>query len=328
MEVTVNLPTPLSYDTLFTSMAGTRFRPWGESIVPLLEDAFGAKCHGLLSQWCSILESFPESNLPISVDDGAVALGDDKLFDESEYVELLKGLSPWRKGPWKVGSVHIDTEWHSDWKWDRVAPHISDLTGKSVLDVGCGSGYHAYRMALAGAERVIGIDPGQLSVMQSQLMQRLGEPLPVWVLPMRIEDMAPNLQLFDTVFSMGVLYHRKSPIEHLLDLKGLLRSGGELVLETLVVHDTYGDLLFPEDRYAKMCNVWFLPTVQLLIQWLERVGFKEVRCVDCTTTTVDEQRSTEWMMNESLPDFLDPSDHTKTIEGYPAPLRATLLATK
>nr|WP_169730591.1 DUF1698 domain-containing protein [Carnimonas nigrificans] len=42
----------------------------------------------------------------------------------------------------------------------------------------------------------------------------------------------------------------------------------------------------------------------------------------------DEQRSTEWMTFQSLKDFLDPEDQHKTIEGYPAPRRALLVATR
>ena len=56
---------------------------------------------------------------------------------------------------------------------------------------------------------------------------------------------------------MGVLYHRRSPIDHLLELKGCLQTGGELVLETLVIDGGLGEVLVPENRYAKMRNVWF-----------------------------------------------------------------------
>jgi tRNA (mo5U34)-methyltransferase len=48
--------------------------------------------------------------------------------------------------------------------------------------------------------------------------------------------------------------------------------------------------------------------------------------VDISTTSIEEQRSTDWMTFESLEDFLDPNDHSKTIEGHPAPTRAVFLA--
>lgn len=105
-----------------------------------------------------------------------------------------------------------------------------------------------------------------------------------------------------------------------------MRAGGELILETLVVEGDAQTVLMPGERYAKMRNVWFIPSTAALTQWLSRVGFSDIRVVDLNITSLEEQRATAWMENESLIDFLDPSDHSKTIEGYPAPLRAVLVA--
>ena len=127
---------------------------------------------------------------------------------------------------------------------------------------------------------------------------------------------------------MGVLYHRKSPLDHLSQLKSQLRKGGELVLETLVVDGDVNTVLVPADRYAKMKNVYFIPSVDCLINWLQKTGFNNVRCVDVALTSLQEQRKTEWLENESLIDFLNPQDHDQTIEGYPAPKRAVILANK
>ena len=135
-----------------------------------------------------------------------------------------------------------------------------------------------------------------------------------------------GLKAFDTVFSMGVLYHRRSPLDHLYELRDSLRSGGELVLETLVIDGGLNEVLVPEDRYAMMRNVWFLPTCDTLISWLGRCGFKNIRLVDVTKTSIEEQRSTEWMQFQSLKDFLKPDDSSLTYEGYPAPKRAIILA--
>jgi tRNA (mo5U34)-methyltransferase len=144
--------------------------------------------------------------------------------------------------------------------------------------------------------------------------------------PVGIEAVPPGLRRFDTVFSMGVLYHRRSPLDHLFDLKGLLKSGGQLVLETLVNEDAGHAVLVPEGRYAKMRNVWFIPGKSSLETWLRRAGFVDVQTIDVTATTCDEQRSTAWMTFESLADFLDPADSELTIEGHPAPRRAIVLA--
>ena len=144
--------------------------------------------------------------------------------------------------------------------------------------------------------------------------------------PLGIEQLPPDIKGFDTVFSMGVFYHRQSPFEHLADLRGALCNGGELVLETLVIEGGEGQVLVPQGRYAKMRNVWFIPTTETLHKWLQRAGFKDVKLIDVSVTTVDEQRSTEWMRFESLADYLDPQDQSLTIEGYPAPRRAIFIA--
>jgi tRNA (mo5U34)-methyltransferase len=127
---------------------------------------------------------------------------------------------------------------------------------------------------------------------------------------------------------MGVLYHRRSPLDHLLELKGCLRPGGQLILETLIVAGVEDTVFMPRGRYAKMRNVWFLPSVAAMLLWLQRCGFKEIACVDTTRTTIEEQRRTAWMTFESLADYLDRKNPDMTIEGYPAPLRAIFIATR
>ncbi|WP_455816672.1 tRNA 5-methoxyuridine(34)/uridine 5-oxyacetic acid(34) synthase CmoB [Pseudomonas cerasi] len=242
--------------------------------------------------------------------------------------KLLRNLMPWRKGPYSLYGVNIDTEWRSDWKWDRVLPHISSLAGRTVLDVGCGSGYHMWRMLGAGANLVVGIDPMQLFLCQFEAVRKLlGNDQRAHLLPLGIEQL-PELKAFDTVFSMGVLYHRRSPLDHLFQLKNQLVSGGELVLETLVVEGDDLQVLVPGERYAQMRNVYFIPSTGALKNWLEKCGFVDVRVADYSVTSTDEQRRTSWMTSESLAEFLDPTDPTKTVEGYPAPLRAVLVATK
>lgn len=253
---------------------------------------------------------------------------------------LLKKLMPWRKGPFAIGSgehlIDIDTEWHSDWKWARVLPHLSPLKGRRVLDVGGGSGYHGWRMTGAGADTVIVVDPSCLFYHQFMALRHFigvhdvnhaGHYCTHYI-PVPLEALPTHSALFDTVFSMGVLYHRQSPFEHLQQLKGQLIKGGELVLETLVIDGDANTVLVPHDRYAQMNNVYFLPSIKALIGWLEKAGFSEVRCVDVSVTSTDEQRKTAWMTYHSLSDFLDPDDMSKTVEDYPAPKRATLIAKK
>jgi tRNA (mo5U34)-methyltransferase len=177
-----------------------------------------------------------------------------------------------------------------------------------------------------GAAEVIGIDPTPLFVVQFWALQKYLQQQNIWVLPAGIEQVPAKLKAFDTVFSMGVLYHRRSPMDHLMELRDCLRPGGELVLETLVIEGGPGATLVPAGRYARMGNVWFLPSTDTLLGWLAKVGFDNPTVVDVTVTSTEEQRSTDWMTFHSLKDFLDPNDPSKSIEGYPAPTRAIVTA--
>jgi len=288
--------------------------------------------HGDVKRWNHALHDLPDvSPASWDVQCDVVRLGSasELSTEQKEHLqEGLGGLRPWRKGPFDVFGVHIDTEWHSDWKWQRVQPHISPLRGRTVLDVGCGSGYHMWRMLGDGAACVLGIDPSALFSFHFAVLKRYLPELPVFLLPVGIDAMPERMHSFDSVFSMGVLYHRASPIEHIMQLKACLKPDGELILETLVVDGDATTCLMPRGRYAKMRNVWFIPSVAMLEVWLMRCGFHDIRCVDVAATTIEEQRSTPWMPFESLVDFLDVDDSSQTIEGYPAPKRATLVASR
>ncbi len=304
---------------------------WLESLPDLINQRMAHQRHGDLADWQGVIRQLPPL-IPdtIQLNRAAILIGSADQCDETTRQQLeqqLRQLHPWRKGPYSLFGVEIDTEWRSDLKWDRLADEIEPLDGRLVLDVGCGNGYHGWRMVGAGAGTVIGIDPTLLSIIQFGAIKQLAGPQwPLHLLPLGIEDMPPSLAAFDTVFSMGILYHRRSPIDHLLELHDLLRPGGELVLETLIVDGPAGMTLVPPNRYAKMRNVWFLPSPATLLGWLERCGFQHIRLIDCTVTTIEEQRSTEWMHFHSLANFLDPDDPLLTCEGLPAPQRAIFLA--
>lgn len=322
-----DLATRAALPALIDKLHATPLAAWAQTLPELLATKL-AEGHGDLPRWQAAVDALPA--LAVARRELAEAFfldGTSTAAQRATLEQALKGLMPWRKGPFELFGVHVDTEWHSDWKWARVAPHL-DLAGKRVLDVGCGNGYYQWRMLGAGADCVLGVDPNWLFFCQFLAMKNYLPELPTWHLPLALEELPEKLEGFDTVFSMGVLYHRRSPIDHLLALKDCLLRGGELVLETLVVDGDASTVLVPEDRYAQMRNVWFLPSVPALELWLRRAGFVDVRCVDVSVTTTAEQRSTEWMKYQSLPEFLDPQNHGRTVEGLPAPKRAVLLARK
>jgi len=312
--------------------ANKNLMPWAEILPEQMKKIFLKNPHGDLPRWNKTIDAMinqTPSSTDFSGDTVRIGSVDDITQEQrDELVIQLKEFMPWRKGPFELFGIYIDTEWRSDWKWNRIKGHIKSLAGKTVLDVGCSNGYHAWRMYGAGAKMVIGIDPTMIFVMQHQVMKKYTGDCPVYVLPLGIDDVPQNLKAFDTVFSMGVLYHRRDPLEHLKTLHDALKKGGELILETLVIEGGNEEVLKPKDRYAMMRNVHNIPSCDMLEQWLVQEKFNNIRFIDITTTTIEEQHTTEWMEFQSLQDFLDPKDNSRTIEGYPAPVRAIVVAEK
>ena len=320
----------INYQPLINRWRDSELDRWAQVLEQQIDSGLSQERYGDLARWLRALQDLP--SLPVdSVHLDTSRVGADSALPLDEPIsaklrEALQRLHPWRKGPFELFGIHIDTEWRSDWKWDRLREDIDPLEGRRVLDVGCGSGYHCWRMLGEGAEEVIGIDPTPLFIVQFWALQKYLQQDNIWLLPMGIEQVPAKLQAFDTVFSMGVLYHRRSPLDHLQELKDCLRPGGQLVLETLVIEGELGDTLLPEGRYARMGNVWFLPSCDTLLSWLCKLGFVDPQLVDVGDTTTEEQRSTQWMTFHSLANFLDPGDSKKSIEGHPAPRRAIVTA--
>jgi tRNA (mo5U34)-methyltransferase len=319
-----------TYRDLYTALRNAKAGEWADKLPAQIASALDPARHGTLPHWLALLDRLPvllPSLCCLTEDTVQIGRAEDiSDTDRAKLLEILRELIPWRKGPYNIYGIRIDTEWRSDWKWNRLKDHIAPLDQRLVLDVGCGSGYHCWRMLGAGARMVLGIDPLLLNVIQFQLVKTLYGSAPVHVLPFGIEALPTGLKIFDTVFSMGVLYHRRSPIDHLLELRECLKPGGELVLETLIIDGKLGETLMPEDRYANMRNVWFIPSLATLESWLIRCRFGNIRVIDVTPTSIEEQRRTEWMPFHSLPDFIDMNVPSLTVEGLPAPKRAIVLA--
>lgn len=320
----------LNFDTqkLITELSNTELAPWAIQLGEAVVNQGHALKHGHLPGWEDAVASLPDvSDAALSIDRGVVTItGCFNQTNEDKLKSSLKGLIPWRKGPFQFGPVSIDTEWRSDWKWDRVETHIAPLQGRLVLDVGCGSGYHLWRMRHAGAKQVLGIDPSLHFLKQFEATQHYAQDAAVQFLPLPMESLPAQMAVFDSVFSMGVLYHRREPQSHLQELQACMKPGGELVLETLIISGSKPESLLLDSRYANMRNIYELPTQARLEQWVADSGFGSVRTVSVCETSLDEQRTTEWMPNHSLVNALNPIDQKLTIEGHPRPLRAIVIA--
>ncbi|OCG21304.1 MULTISPECIES: tRNA 5-methoxyuridine(34)/uridine 5-oxyacetic acid(34) synthase CmoB [unclassified Gilliamella] len=321
----------IDFGDFYQIIAKNKLSRWLEVLPAQLANWQKQNIDNRFNQWLNSIKHLP-SITPYQIDLlHSVTVNSEHPISTGEQqriTQLLKNMMPWRKGPFHLYGIDVDTEWRSDWKWRRLIDHIDNLEGKTVLDVGCNSGYHLWRMIGAGAKLAVGIDPMALYLCQFEAIRKLlGNDQRAHLLPLGIEQL-PKLSAFDTVFSMGVLYHRRSPLDHLCQLKDQLVEGGQLVLETLVIDGELHHALMPGERYAQMRNVYFIPSVPTMINWLNKCGFSDIKLVDISLTSLDEQRKTEWMTSDSLADFLDPADSTKTIEGYPAPMRAVFIAKK
>ncbi|WP_196137967.1 tRNA 5-methoxyuridine(34)/uridine 5-oxyacetic acid(34) synthase CmoB [Aliikangiella sp. G2MR2-5] len=325
----------IDFEQLANDLQSTPIVDIKDNLISAVKSRLASYTHGELDEWDDLINRLPALKTDAIDLKSGVSVGSSDSIEKQlssnqkqAFIDDLKILHPWRKGPFNLFGIHIDTEWRSDWKWERLLPHISSLSNRTVLDVGCGNGYHCWRMLGEDAKFVLGIDPSQKFLAQFSVIKKYVGPAPVHLLPIGIEDMPNEMgkKGFDTVFSMGVLYHRKSPIDHLLELKNMLGKKGELILETLVIDGDENQVLVPKGRYAQMRNVWFIPSVKALELWLLKCGFTNIRTVDINQTSLDEQRATGWMHFHSLANYLDPTDKTLTVEGYPAPKRAILVA--
>lgn len=239
--------------------------------------------------------------------------------ERDEAFRLAMDLRSWRKGPFGIDDIFIDSEWKSFVKYNLLEPHLN-LEGKTVGDIGCNNGYYMFRMLKQKPKRLIGFDPGVISYLQFEFIDRFIDSSIRYEL-LGVEHLPEYGEKFDTLFCLGVLYHRSDPIKTLKELKGALNSGGELFLDTMYIEGGKDLVLSPKNAYSKIPNIYFVPTVSALMNWCERANFKDVEILATKPTDSDEQRKTEWILGQSLGDFLDPADPGLTIEGYPAPRR-------
>jgi len=285
---------------------------------------------GNFEKFRKVVEGLPDvAPSRVDLDAKAVTVGQASDLTDTTLLDLeegLKNLCPWRKGPFNLFDSFIDSEWQSWMKWDRLASHLPRLDGRKILDIGSSNGYYMFRLAAKSPLFVLGLEPQSSFYWQYRAVQKYLKQDNVFCLPIPYQRLPHMEGFFDLIFCMGILYHRKSPVEMLRQIRESLSPNGTLVLENLVIEGNNNLCLFPQDRYAKMRNVFFIPDLAAMESWLFRAGFKDIRCVDISPTSLVEQRKTDWIQTESLADFLDPDDPSRTVEGYPAPVRAMFMA--
>ena len=264
------------------------------------------------------IESLENSSGKLSFENGIVSIGSE-IQDEKKVFDVAKTLQPWRKGPFKIGNLLIDSEWQSQIKYSIIEPFL-DIEKKVVGDIGCNNGYYMFRMLEKNPSRIIGFDPSPIFKSQFDFINHFAKTDLEYEL-LGVEHLGYYETKFDTLICLGVLYHRSDPIATLKSLKTGLKKGGTLILDTFFIDGESETALFPEERYSKIANIYFIPTVPALKNWVKRAKFSGFEIIDEVKTTLGEQRKTDWIEGESLGEFLDKDDPTKTVEGYPAPKR-------
>jgi len=269
-----------------------------------------------------LLEALPDVEVNASFDERVTLSSNISADLKKQFYEAAWAMRPWRKGPFEIFDTFIDSEWRSNLKFDLIKDSV-DLKGKTVADIGCNNGYYMFRMLPFKPKEIVGFDPSPLCKTQFDLFNKYIKA-PITYELLGVEHFADYDKKFDVAFCLGVLYHRSDPIMMLKTIKKGLTKEGILVLDTFMIDGDADIALTPKDRYAKIPNIYFVPTVNALKNWCERAGFTDVEVITITTTTAEEQRKTEWIPGESLETFLDENDETLTVEGYPAPKRVYL----
>lgn len=264
------------------------------------------------------LEELPCVETKVSLDN-TITLTSDQAVDIDALEKTARLMMPWRKGPFNLFGLFIDTEWCSDQKYNFLRPHFN-LTDKKVADIGCNNGYYMFRFLEDTPKKIVGFDPSALFKSQFDLINHFVKSDIVYEL-LGVEHLPFYEEKFDVIFCLGVLYHRSDPVAMLKALFQGLEKGGELYLDTFIIEGEEPYALCPQGSYSKITNVYFVPTLKALENWCIRAGFTGFEVLGTVVTTSDEQRKTSWIESQSLEDFLDPDDSTKTVEGYPAPLR-------
>ncbi len=274
------------------------------------------------------IKVLPEyQNIEVSLGDVVdIQIADLSKEDAVQIRETALLMKPWRKGPFRINDLFIDSEWQSQIKYNLLEPHFN-LKDRIVGDIGCNNGYYLFRMLSQNPKKLIGFDPSAIYYSQFMFFDHFIKSGIVYEL-LGVEHVEYYEHKFDTLFCLGVLYHRSDPVAMLKSLFKGLNKGGELILDTFMIDGEAEICLTPRDRYSKIPNIYFVPTVNALKNWCLRAGFESVEVLEVMKTDLNEQRKTEWIDTQSLEDFLDPDDPEKTVEGYPAPKRVYIKAVK
>jgi len=265
-----------------------------------------------------------------SIDNTVSINGEINEEQTKELHDILLSMKPWRKGPFKFFDIDIQSEWNSYIKYNIIKNHL-DIENKIVADIGCNNGYYMFKMLELNPREIIGFDPSCRCYLQFHIANHFIKADKIDYKLLGVDDVyefaVQNKKFFDSILFLGVLYHRSDPISCLKTIYKSLNKNGTLIIDTLIIDGEEDVCLFPKERYAKMKNIYFIPTINALKNMLHRAKFTDIEVIEIIQTTNKEQRATKWIGTESLDDFIDKKTN-KTTEGYQLPTRAYLKCKK
>jgi len=216
----------------------------------------------------------------------------------SDLQGRIEALAPW------FHNMELDGVWtapdhflgdYPGAKFRRFAPHLpADLTGKSVLDIGCNAGFYSIEMRRRGASRVLGIDSDERYLAQARLAAEvLGFDDGIEFAKLDVYDVGAIGETFDLVIFMGVLYHLRHPLlaldlirEHVardLMLFQSMQRGSKFVLDLeddyefaetgIFFESSFPKLHFVERQYSHDWTNWWVPNRACTEAMLRSAGF-------------------------------------------------------
>jgi tRNA (mo5U34)-methyltransferase len=179
-------------------------------------------------------------------------------------------------------------------KWQRFAHAVpEDLTGKSVLDIGCNAGFYSIEMKKRGAARVVGVDSDEVYLNQARFAAEVSGYPDIEFRNLSVYEIGKLGETFDLVIFMGVLYHLRHPllaldtlyetvVGDLLLFQSMQRGTKEVAQveedypfweEGIFDQDGYPLMYFVERRYASDPTNWWIPNRAAVEAMLRSAGF-------------------------------------------------------
>jgi tRNA (mo5U34)-methyltransferase len=220
-----------------------------------------------------------------------------RAVPHGDVAERIRALGPWFQNMNLGGVWTAPDHFLGDYpgaKFRRFAPHLpADLSGKSVLDIGCNAGFYSIEMKRRGAERVVGIDSDERYLAQARLASDVLGFDDIEFEQLDVYDVAALGERFDLVIFMGVLYHLRHPLLALdliheyaagdMLLFQSMQRGSKNVLQVEPDYDfsqtdhffeaSYPKLHFIEREYCGDWTNWWVPNRACTEAMLRSAGF-------------------------------------------------------